>query len=123
MADFTPSSPAPAEPPPSRGFALAGRLLVVVVFMTQFLILILGLGGLLPYLHQQGVNGALLALGTLVAFFALHALLGFALRRIPVRCRACGGRSYFTGFGWWPFIYRFCCGACGMERRMEIGGR
>lgn len=89
--------------------------------MTQFLVLILGLGGLLPHLHRQGVNAVILGLGALISFAALQGLLGIAMRRIPVRCRGCGGRSYFTGFGWWPFIYRFGCGACGLQRRMEIG--
>lgn len=123
MAASSSSSPAPVEPSPSRGFALAGRFLVVVVFMTQFMILILGLGGLLPYLHQKGVNVVILGIGTITSFAALQAMLGFVMRRLPVRCLACGGRSYFAGFGWWPFIYRFNCGACGLQRRMEIGGR
>jgi len=91
--------------------------------MAQFLILILGLGGLVPYLHQNGVNAVVLGLGALASFAALQAVLGFAMRHIPVRCPACGGRSHFAGFGWWPFIYRFNCGACGIQRRIEVGGR
>lgn len=91
--------------------------------MSQFMILILGLGGLLPYLHQQGVNAVILGLGAIASFAALQAILGLAMRRLPVRCTTCGGRSYFAGFGWWPFTYRFNCGECGMQRRIEVGGR
>ena len=115
--------PAPVGPSPARGFALPGRLLVVIVFMAQFMILILGLGGLLPYLHKRGVHVVILGLGTIASLTALQAMLGLALRGIPVRCPSCGGRSYFAGFGWWPFLYRFNCGECGMQRRIEIGGR
>ncbi|MDX2121960.1 MAG: hypothetical protein SF070_13020 [Gemmatimonadota bacterium] len=120
-----PASPAPASasPPPPRGFALPGRFLVVVLFMVQFITLLLGLGGLVPYLHQQGVDAVVLGLGAVVSFAALHAVLGLAMRPIPVRCPTCGGRSRFAGFGWWPFIYRFNCGGCGTQLRIEVGGR
>ena len=91
--------------------------------MIQFVTLILGLGGLLPYLHQNGANTVLLGLGAVASFAALQAVLSFVMRRIPVRCPPCGGRSYFAGFGWWPFIYRFTCSACGIQRRIEVAGR
>jgi hypothetical protein len=117
------SSPAPTGPSTPTGFALPGRLLVVLVFMTQFIALLLGLGILLPYLHQNGVNTVVLALGAIASFLALQAGLGVIMRLIPVRCLSCGGRSYFAGFGWWPFIYRSTCGSCGMQRRLEVGGR
>lgn len=123
MAVSSSASPAPAKPSRAKGFALAGKFLVIVVFMTQFMLLILGLGGVLPTLYRQGVNRVILGLGALAAFAVLQALLGFVMRRLPVRCPACGGRSYFVGFGWWPFIYRFNCGGCGMQRRFEVGGR
>jgi hypothetical protein len=96
-------------------------LLVGIVFMTQFIFFLLGLGGLVPYLHQKGVNAVVLGLGALASFAVLQAVLGFAMRRTPVRCPACGGRSYFIGFRWWPFIYRFNC-RCGIQRRIEVGG-
>jgi hypothetical protein len=96
---------------------------VVVVFMVQFMALILGLGGLVPYLHQAGAQPVVLGLGALASLAALQAVLGFAMRQVPVRCTACGGRSRFPGFGWWPFTYRFNCGACGMQRRIEVTGR
>lgn len=91
--------------------------------MTQFMVLILGLGGLVPYLHQNGVSAVLLGLGALASFAAMQLALGHVLRLVPVRCPACDGRSYFAGFGWWPFIYRFNCGECGIQRRIEVGGR
>ena len=49
-------SSVPPSPPNSSirpGFALPGRLIVFLVFMTQFIALLLGLGGLVPYLHSQ----------------------------------------------------------------------
>lgn len=73
---------------------------------SAFRILILGLGGLLPPLHRQGVNAVILGLGALISFWAFQGLPGIAMRRIPVRCRGCGGRSYFTGLGGWHSIYR-----------------
>ena len=90
--------------------------------MTQFMVLLLGLGILLPYFHERGVSTIVLALGALAAFAFLQVILGLVLRLIPVRCLNCRGRSRFAGFGWWPFIYRFSCGACGLQRRFEVGG-
>ena len=110
-------------PSPRPGVAFPGRLIVILVFMTQFMVLLLGLGILLPYLHQRGVSTILLALGALASFALLQAILGLVLRLIPVRCLNCRGRSHFGGFGWWPFIYRFNCGGCGLVRRFEVGGR
>ncbi len=117
------SSPAPAGPATPAGFALPVRFLVILVFMTQFIALLAGLGILVPSLHQRGVNTVLLALGAIAVFLALQAALGFVMRRVPVRCTPCGGRSYFAGFGWWPFIYRFTCSRCGIQHRLEVGGR
>ncbi len=91
--------------------------------MTQFIALLLGLGGLVPYLHEQGVSTVLLVLGAIAGFALLQVALGLLLRLLPVRCTTCRGQSRFAGFGWWPFIYRFDCGACGMRRSIEIGGR
>ena len=117
------SSPAPAGPAAPTGFALPVRFLVILVFMTQFITLLVGLGILLPDLHQRGVNIVVLALGAIAVFLGLQAVLGLVMRRIPVRCAPCGGRSYFAGFGWWPFIYRFNCSNCGIQHRLEVGGR
>lgn len=116
-------SPAPAGPSTPAGFALPGRLLVGVAFMTQFMAFILGLGILVPYLHQNGVNTVILALGAIASYAALQTLLSLIMKVIPIRCHPCGGRSYFVGFGWWPFIYRFNCPSCGTQRRFEVGGR
>jgi hypothetical protein len=122
---IAPSSSSPAPPRPSAGTGLAfpGRLIVFLVFMTQFIVLLLGLGGLVPYLHERGVSTILLALGAIAGFAALQVILSLVLRFIPVRCLNCRGRSRFAGFGWWPFIYRFNCLSCGLQRRLEIGGR
>jgi hypothetical protein len=117
------SAPAPAGPATPTGFALPVRLLVIVVFMTQFIALLVGLGILVPDLHQRGVNIYVLALGAIAAFLVLQIALSLVMRRVPVRCTPCGGRSYFTGFGWWPFIYRFTCSRCGIQHRLEVGGR
>ena len=117
------SVPSSAPPAPTRsGLAFPGRLVVVLVFMVQFITLLLGLGGFLPYLHQHGVGTILLVLGAFTAFALQQAALTLVLRFTPVRCINCQGRSRFAGFGWWPFIYRFTCGVCGLQRRIEIGG-
>lgn len=118
-----PSSPAPAHPSPSVGFALPGRLLVVVMFMIQFMALLGGLGIYVPLLHEQGVSTGVLVLGSLAGFAALQLVLGFLVKLVPVRCPPCGARSWFAGFGWWPFIYRFDCPSCGSQRRLEVGRR
>lgn len=117
--------PAPARPTgfSPAGFAVPGRLVVFVIFMVQFIVLLLGLGILLPYLRQQGTSIVVLVVGAIAGFALIQVVLGLLMRLIPIRCPTCRGRSQFDGFGWWPFIYRFTCGACGMQRRIEVGGR
>ena len=110
-------------PPARPGFAFPGRLLVFLAFMTQFVVLLIGLGGVVPYYHDRGVGLVLLVPGAIAGFVLLQAALSLLLRLLPARCTGCGGRSRFAGFGWWPFIYCFDCGACGVRRRIEIGGR
>jgi hypothetical protein len=112
---------APA-PPASKGFAIPGRLHVFTLFMTQFMVMILGLGGVVPHWHRQGVHAVILVLGSIVGLIALHLVLGLIGRVVPTRCKGCRGQSHFGGFGWWPFIYRYRCQACGLERRMEVQG-
>ena len=63
----------PAETPPtmqpSRGgaappaFAVPGMLVVFFTFMTQFMVLLLLGGGLVPYYYGQGVHWAALVVG------------------------------------------------------------
>lgn len=94
-----------------------------VLFMIQFMVLILGLGGLVPELHQRGVSSALLAAGTAAGLPVFHYLLGLAGRLVPVRCQGCRSASRFLGFGWWPFTYRYACARCGRVARYDMVGR
>jgi hypothetical protein len=117
--------PAPKTPPSGvdAGLAAPAKLIVVLTFMTQFIALLLGLGIYVPWLHERAVPTWVLILGSILAFAGLQVLLGFLLRRVPVRCGVCRARSYFAGFGWWPFIYRFSCRGCGTTHRIEVGAR
>jgi hypothetical protein len=103
--------------------AAPAKLIVILAFMTQFVAILLGLGVLLPYLHERGISWLLLTIGAAAAFGLFQVGLGFVLRHIPVRCLRCRGQARFAGFGWWPFIYRFNCEQCGIQRRIEVGGR
>ncbi len=119
--------PVPQQPPdgvrPSpSGFAIPARLHVFLLFMIQFTFLILALGGLVPWLHSQGVSLVLLVPGTVVGVIGVHLGLGAVASLVPVRCRPCGSVTRFAGFGWWPLIYRYPCGACGHTTRLEISG-
>lgn len=116
------SAPASRPAQTRRGFAFPPRLLVGIVFMTQFIALMIGVGGYVPTLHEQGISTLILVLGSVAAFAGFQVVLGFLLRFIPVRCR-CQNRAYFGGFGWWPFTYRFRCPDCGTELRIEVQGR
>lgn len=126
LTDMT-ASPVPQQPPggvrprPS-GFAIPARLHVFLLFMTQFIVLILALGGLVPTLHSQGMSLVLLVPGAFAGVIGVHLVLGALARLIPVRCRPCGSAIRFAGFGWWPFVYRYPCGACGHTTRLEISG-
>jgi hypothetical protein len=99
------------------------KLIVFTAVMIQWVALLLGLGGLVPYLYERGSNPVLLAVGAVAAFAILQAALGFVLRQVPVRCLQCRDRARFAGFGWWPFSYRFNCKACGRQHRIELVGR
>lgn len=107
--------------PPSR-WALGPKFHVGVTFMIQFVVLLALLGGVLPTLHSQGYSWALLVPAALAVLVVVHYAISFIARRIPVRCRQCRSRSYFRGFGWWPFIYKFNCADCGTEMRYEVSG-
>lgn len=112
----------PGATPTRRGFAIPPRLHVFLAFMTQFVVLIALLGGVVPTLHTRGVHAVVLAVGAAAALVAIQLLIGGIGRLIPVRCSACKSRSYFLGFGWWPFKYRYGCRQCGQEMRFEVGG-
>jgi hypothetical protein len=90
--------------------------------MTQFIVLIFGLGIAVPALHARGMNSVLLALATAGALIAIHFLIAVVGRFLPVRCKYCLWPSHYRGFGWWPFTYRYACGHCGQEMRFEVTG-
>jgi hypothetical protein len=104
-----------------RGFAIPARLHVFLGFMTQFMVILGVLGGVVPTLHKQGVNSVLLGVGAAAALIIIQLIIGGIGRLIPVRCKACRSRSHFLGFGWWPFKYRYGCRQCGLEMRFEVG--
>ncbi len=106
----------------SSGFAVGARLHVFLLFMTQFMIILAVGGGVIPALHERGVSTVVLVIGAILGLVAVHLAIAAAGRLLPVRCRGCGGRSYFLGFGWWPFIYRYPCSTCGQVTRLEVTG-
>ena len=57
--------------------AAPAKLIVFFAFMIQFIALLLGLGGLVPYLHVRGIHLAILAVGAVAAFSVLQVVLGF----------------------------------------------
>ena len=119
----TPPSSSPSNPERGRApFGIPGRLFVIVLFMTQFISFLVLLGIVLPTYHDQGFNIVLLIAAATGVLIVGHLALGGLGRRVPIRCINCKARSYFRGFGWWPFIYRFNCSTCGVQRRMEISG-
>ncbi len=111
-----------APPPAVRGFAVPARLHAFLLFMTQFVVLIGAFGGVVPVLYRQGVHPAVLGLGGAAGLVVFHLGLGALARVLPVRRAQCQATARFTGFGWWPFIYRYRCGACGTLTRLEISG-
>jgi hypothetical protein len=113
------SSPAATK----LGFAVPAKLLVFVIFMTQFVAILLGGGIYVPCLHGRGIDTFVLIVGSVAAFALFQVAFGVILRFVPVRCGACRNRAYFTGFGWWPFIYRFGCRTCGVVQRHEVRGQ
>jgi hypothetical protein len=112
----------PNPRPRASGFAVPARLHVFLVFMTQFIVMLAAFGGVAPTLHESGVNTALLILGSAVFLVLFHLVFGALARLLPVRCRHCGARARFAGFGWWPFIYRYDCRDCSQGMRFEVTG-
>ena len=106
---------------PAR-WALPPKLLVILLFMTQFILIIALGGGVVPTLHSQGYSLVLLIPAAILVVVAVHFVLSAVGKRHPDRCRQCKARSRFHGFGWWPFIYKFDCAECGTQMRFEISG-
>jgi hypothetical protein len=90
--------------------------------MSQIIGLLALLGILVPTLRERGVSWVILAPGALLAVVLLHGGIGMVGKLIPVRCRGCGGRGRFHGFGLWPFIYKYACERCGWFVRFELQG-
>lgn len=61
---MSPSSRSPRHAP---GFAVPARLHVFLLFMTEFVLLLVVLGGVIPTLHRRGISPMVLIAGT-VAF-------------------------------------------------------
>jgi hypothetical protein len=125
MTTSGPTEPKPTGTdanPSAAGFAIPARLHVILLFMTQLLIVLALFGGVVPAYYEQGVNIGILVAGSAASLIAVHLALGGLGRLVPVRCHKCRSRSYFGGFGWWPFTYRYACSTCGHERRLEIQG-
>jgi hypothetical protein len=115
------AAPSPTRPA-ARGFAVPGRFHVILLFMTQFILLMAAFGIAVPTWHERGVSMVLLAAGSVAFVAAMQLGLGAVAKLLPVRCRGCGGGARFRGFGWWPFIYRYDCGDCAQETRFEVTG-
>lgn len=98
------------------------RLHVFLIFMTQFIVVMALLGGVVPLLHARGLSWAVLVPAAAAALVVLHYLIAVAGRLIPVWCRECKGRSRYRGFGWWPFTYCYDCTSCGTTTRYEVVG-
>jgi hypothetical protein len=125
MSPVPPPLPPPAEPTRGRsatGFAVPGRFHVILLFMTQFILLLAVFGIVVPTLHGKGVSTVLLIAGSVAFVVALQLVLGALGRLLPVRCRNCRAPARFRGFGWWPFIYRYDCRDCGQQMRFEVSG-
>jgi hypothetical protein len=116
---MNPSSRAPRHAP---GFAVPARLHVFLLFMTEFVLLLVVLGGVVPTLHRRGISPIVLIAGSTAFIVAMFWGLGVLGRLLRVRCRSCGSRARFRGSAWWPFIYRYDCPDCGRGMRLEVGG-
>jgi DNA-directed RNA polymerase subunit RPC12/RpoP len=94
---------------------------VVIVFMIQFVALLLLGGGAVPALYEQRlVATPLLVVGAIVVIGGVVAALAELARVIPVRCKYCGNRALFRGAAWWPFTYRYACAHCGHAMRYDV---
>ena len=119
-----PQSPADGEPKaprPVHGFAVPPFLHVFVLFMTQFsvtLFLVIPV----QWLHERGMNSALLAVGAIATLVGIYFLIAFIGKLIPARCKYCRSPSHYRGLGWWPFTYRYDCKHCGKEMGFEVKG-
>ena len=115
-------SPSSRSPRPTSGFAVPARLHVFLLFMTEFVLLLGVLGGVVPTLHRRGIGSIVLIAGSVTFMVAMFWGLGALGRLLRVRCRSCGSRARFRGSAWWPFIYRYDCPDCGRAMRLEVSG-
>ena len=97
------------------------RFHVLVLFMIQLVFILTVFGGLVPHFHSRGVATPLLVVASIAGVILFHYLLGLLGKLVPARCKACRSACRFLGYGWWPFIYRYRCGGCGSEARLEVG--
>ena len=104
-------------------FAISARLHVFLMFMLQFMGLILILGIAFPASHERGLPTVVLVIAAAGVMVAFHYLLSVVGALIPVRCRGCRSRTRYFGFGWWPFKYRYACAQCGHQMIFEVTGR
>lgn len=65
------------------------RLHVFLTFMTQFIIAIAALGGVVPALHARGVHLAVLVPATVAGLVLLHLMIATVGKLLPVWCREC----------------------------------
>ena len=107
----------------AKGFAVPPKLHVGVLFMIQFMVLIMFFGMTVPEYHTKGVSTPVLVIASVGVLIVLQLLLSMIGKLLPVRCKQCRSQSRFLGFGWWPFIYRYGCGQCGQQMKYEVGAR
>ena len=100
--------------------AIPPRLHVGVIFMIQFMLLIMLLGITVPALHTQGLPWIVLVPATVAGLALLLYLISLLGKLVSVRCTQCRAPSRYQGLGWWPFIYRYTCTSCGHKMRYEI---
>lgn len=95
---------------------------VIILFMIQFILLMVLFGMAVPLLHRQGVSMVLLVLGSIAAYVLLQLGLGALGKLVPVRCQQCRSSSRYMGAGWWPFTYRYRCTECGNAMQYDVVG-
>ena len=110
------------ETPSRAPFAIPARGHVILVFLLQFMVVIMALGIGIPALHERGVPTVVIVIAAAGFLVAVHYLISVLGRLIPVRCRQCRQRTRYYGFGWWPFIYRYTCPRCGDQMKLEVRG-
>ncbi len=118
MATPPPIPDRPAKAP----LAIPARAHVFLIFMLQFIVVMVAFGVTVPALHSLGVPTAVLVVGSVVFLVGVHFVIALLGRLIPVRCGQCRARTRYYGFGWWPFTYHYVCRHCGHAMKYEIVG-